>query len=153
MQEDNMSKGITLSKEHGVNPCIPVCFWCGEDKNEVALLGKLPGDKAAPMKAVLDFEPCEKCKAFMDQGITLIGVSTKQPETGVPSIGEGLYPTGAWSVIKEESEFCQQLLNAESEERKEAILKSRKCLIDDEVLRSIIAGANMEEEANESDGN
>jgi hypothetical protein len=151
-----MAKGITLSKEHGVNPCIPVCFWCGEEKNEVALLGKLPGDAAAPMKAIIDFEPCDKCKAFMDQGITLIGVTTVQPKNGVPSIGDGLYPSGAWSVLREESEFCQDLLNAEPEERRETILKTRKCLIDDDVLRAIIAEAEaaaQEEETNESNGN
>ncbi len=151
-----MAKGITLSKEHGVNPCIPVCFWCGEEKNEVALLGKLPGDAAAPMKAIIDFEPCDKCKAFMDQGITLIGVTTVQPENGVPSIGDGLYPSGAWSVLREESEFCQEMLNAEPEERRETILKTRKCLIDDDVLRAIIAEAEaaaQEEETNESNGN
>ena len=151
-----MAKGINLSKEHGVNPCIPICFWCGEDKNEVALLGKLPGDVAAPMKAIIDFEPCDKCKEFMEQGITLIGVTTVQPENGIPSIGDDLYPSGAWSVLREESEFCQDLLNAEPEERRETILKTRKCLIDDDVLRAIIAGAEaaaQEEEADESNGN
>lgn len=151
-----MSKGIKLSNKHGVNPCIPVCFWCGEEKNEVALLGKLPGDAAAPMKAIIDFEPCDKCKEFMDQGITLIGVTTVKPDNGIPSIGDGLYPSGAWSVLREESEFCQDLLNAESEERRETILKTRKCLIDDNVLRAIIIEsetAAQEEEVNESNGN
>ena len=145
-------KGITVSKEHGVNPCIPVCFWCGEEKNEVALLGKLPGDVAAPMKAIIDFEPCPKCQEFMDQGIMLIGVTTEQPQNGIPCIGNGLYPTGAWSVIREESDLCQLLLEAESEEFKEQTLKTRKCLIDDEMLKDIIA-ATREVEDNESDSN
>lgn len=108
------------------------------------------------MKAVLDFEPCEKCKAFMDQGITLIGVTNVQPESGVPSLGDGLYPSGAWSVLREESDFCQDMLNAEPEERRNAILKARKCLIDDEILRGIIAEADAaarEEEANEGNDN
>lgn len=151
-----MAKGITLSKEHGVNPCIPVCFWCGEEKPEVALLGKLPGDVAAPMKAIIDFEPCDKCKEFMEQGITLIGVTTVQPGNGIPSIGDGLYPSGAWSVIKEDSDFCKELLEAEPEDRRAAILKSRKCLIEDEVLRAIIKNAEreaQEEETDESNGN
>lgn len=151
-----MSKGIKLSEKHGVNPCIPVCFWCGEDKNEVAMLGKLPNDEKAPMKAVLDFEPCDKCKSFMDQGITLIGVTDKKPTSGAPCIGDGLYPTGAWSVIKEDSELCQQMLNIESEERRDAILKAKKCLIDDGVLKDIIASAEaaaQEEEVNESNSN
>ena len=29
--------GIKLSPKHGLNPTIPVCFWCGEERNEVAL--------------------------------------------------------------------------------------------------------------------
>lgn len=151
-----MDKGIKVSKKHGVNPCIPVCFWCGEEKSEVAILGELPGDVKAPMKAVLDFEPCEKCKSFMDQGITLIGVTTKQPKDGTPSIGNGLYPSGAWSVIREDSELCQIILDIESEERKNEILKVKRCLIDDKVLKDIIAQVEMEmqeEETNESDSN
>ena len=34
---------ILLSPKHGVNPTIPVCFWCGREKNEVALMGYLKG--------------------------------------------------------------------------------------------------------------
>ena len=41
-----MSKSIRLSKEHGVNPTIPICFWCEKDKNEIAMLGKLKGEYA-----------------------------------------------------------------------------------------------------------
>ena len=37
-----MSKSIRLSPAHGVNPTIPICFWCGNEKNEIALMGKLP---------------------------------------------------------------------------------------------------------------
>ena len=37
--------GIKLSPKHGLNPTIPVCFWCGEERNEVALLGHI-GDEA-----------------------------------------------------------------------------------------------------------
>ena len=33
--------GIKLSPKHGLNPTIPVCFWCGEERNEVALLGRI----------------------------------------------------------------------------------------------------------------
>lgn len=31
--------GIKLSPKYGVNPTIPVCFWCGKEKNEIALMG------------------------------------------------------------------------------------------------------------------
>ena len=39
-----MSNSIKLSEKYGVNPTIPVCFFCGMPKNEIALLGHI-GDK------------------------------------------------------------------------------------------------------------
>ena len=48
-----MSKGIQVSPKHGLNPTIPVCFWCGKERGEVALLGRLPGDAEAPKNVVL----------------------------------------------------------------------------------------------------
>ena len=57
-----MSKSIKLSEKYGVNPTIPVCFFCGIPKNEIALLGHI-GDKRkgedfeAPHCVVLDYEP------------------------------------------------------------------------------------------------
>lgn len=33
--------GIEISPKHGLNPTIPVCFWCGKEKNEIALLGRI----------------------------------------------------------------------------------------------------------------
>ena len=42
-----MSKGdIKLSKKHGLQPTIPLCPYCGKEKNEIALLGAA-GDKLA----------------------------------------------------------------------------------------------------------
>ena len=96
---------VKLSKKHGVNPVIQVCFWCQKDKNEVALLGKLPKDAEAPKRAVLNYEPCDECKKGMDTGITLISVQTTdngtQPIT--KNKGQNLYPTGSWAVVKQEA--------------------------------------------------
>ena len=42
-----MSKDdIKLSPKHGLNPTMPVCFWCGKEKNEVAhiLINKVEYD-------------------------------------------------------------------------------------------------------------
>lgn len=36
-----MSKGIKISPKYGLNPTIPVCFWCGKQKNEIALMGRM----------------------------------------------------------------------------------------------------------------
>lgn len=101
-----MSNGIKLSPKHGVNPCIPVCFFCGEDKNEVALLGKIGGrgeDLEAPRRAILDYVPCEECQKKFAQGVLLIEVTTYPNTTGQPAIAEGAYPTGRHAVVKPEA--------------------------------------------------
>ena len=92
--------GITLSKKHGVNPTMGACFWCGGDSGEIALLGRLKGDVQAPLKMVLSYTPCDKCKTNMELGITLIEVQEDPPKPGVPEIQKGLYPTGSWWVVK-----------------------------------------------------
>lgn len=102
-----MSNSIKLSPKHGLNPCIPICFFCGEDKNEIALLGQI-GDRRkgedfeAPMKAVLDFTPCEKCQEKFAQGVLLIEVTTSPEYIGMP-IAENAYPTGRYVVVKPEA--------------------------------------------------
>ena len=102
-----MSKGIKLSPKHGVNPCIPVCFFCGQDKNEIALLGQI-GDRRkgedieAPMKAVLDYVPCEECQKKFAEGVLLIEVTNSPEYMGMP-IQENAYPTGRYVVVKPEA--------------------------------------------------
>lgn len=53
-----MSKGIRVSEKHGVNPSITICPICGKETG-IALLGKLKGDKEAPMIMLSD--PCDDC--------------------------------------------------------------------------------------------
>lgn len=102
---DGMSRGITFSPNHGVNPMIPICVWCGEEKNEIALLGKLPGDAEAPRSAVIDFEPCDTCAEHMAMGVIVIEVTEKQvgnlpPFKAAASPGP-VYLTGRWSVVSD----------------------------------------------------
>ncbi|MGW8177275.1 MAG: hypothetical protein ACWGQW_00540, partial [bacterium] len=56
---------VRMSKEFGLNPTIPQCVLCGEDKGSLALLGtayKVDGKVArAPKHMVIDLEPCDKC--------------------------------------------------------------------------------------------
>lgn len=99
-------KGIVLSQKHGLNPTMPVCFWCGEETGEIALMGKLGNgskDVAAPKHMVLSYEPCEKCKANWAKGFTLIE-ATRVPNTRseVP-MQEGVYPTGRYAVITKDA--------------------------------------------------
>src|SRR5574344_1275048 len=74
MERGDREMAISLSEKHGLNPMIPKCFVCGEDKNIIALMGRLPGDREAPRNAVIDREPCGKCKEYMKAGVILISV-------------------------------------------------------------------------------
>lgn len=128
-----MSKSIKLSPKHGVNPTIPICFYCGESKNEVALLGRINrADDEAPMHALLDYEPCDKCKALMNQGITLIEVSQQPEVDNQPPIAQNLYPTGGWHVVTEN--FIRN--NMQPPELVDNILKKRKAFIPKGLIRT-----------------
>jgi hypothetical protein len=87
-------KGIRLHEKHGVNPTIPLCFWCGEEKNEIVLLGAAYKGEA-PKNMLIDHEPCDACKARMAQGIALI-------EATPDSEGKPKF-TGRWAVVREEA--------------------------------------------------
>ncbi|HPS31239.1 MAG TPA: hypothetical protein PLZ43_13355 [bacterium] len=63
---------ITISEKHGLNPSISICFYCGKEKNELVIPGRLKGDVEAPRKAVWSMEPCDDCKKYMGEGILLI---------------------------------------------------------------------------------
>lgn len=90
-----MSKGITLSEKHGVNPGITQCFYCGEDSGLI-LYGKLKGDAEAPKRVVADYRPCTKCEELMKQGVFLIEVRDGES-------GDNPYRTGRQWVITEEA--------------------------------------------------
>lgn len=103
-----MGNSITLSPKYGVNPTIPVCFWCGEEKNEVALMGHIGNgrkheDFEAPMHMVLDFEPCEECKKRMAMGFTVMEATTSPNSVSRMEMQKGVYPTGRFVVIKTEA--------------------------------------------------
>ena len=121
-------KNIKISPKYGVNPCIPVCFFCGEEKNEVALLGRIgkgTEDIEAPRHALLDYEPCEECLKKMATGITLVEVSNT-PSDNQPPIIENAYPTGNWWVVDED--FVRS--NIQPVELAEQVILHRKCLVD-----------------------
>lgn len=94
---------IKLSKKYGVNPTIPICFWCGKEKNEIALLGKLKGDIEAPKSMILNYEPCEKCEEMRSKGITIVEASETPVYGQYQEKYYGYYPTGRHFVIKDEA--------------------------------------------------
>lgn len=99
-----MGRPITLSPKHGVNPTIPLCFWCGQPKNEIALLGKIGrDDKEAPKNAVLDYRPCEECEKKMAMGFTVLEVTeVPNARTNVP-MQKNVYPTGQYVTVQTEA--------------------------------------------------
>ena len=62
---------IRLHPKHGLNPTMPVCFYCRKDTGEVALLGAAYKGEA-PRRLILDKQPCEWCQANMKLGIILV---------------------------------------------------------------------------------
>lgn len=96
---------VTLSPRYGVNPTIPVCFWCGEERGEIALLGHIGDgrkheDIEAPRHMVLDYEPCDECKNHMDMGFTVMEATTAPNSATNVEIQSGVYPTGRYAVLK-----------------------------------------------------
>lgn len=138
-----MSKSIRVSPKYGVNPTIPVCFFCGRDKNEIALLGRLPGDAEAPHRCVLDYEPCDECRAAMRQGYALLGVSDQPAQPGMPPIDGTHYPTGRLVVLTEDG--LRKVFVPDVAE--DIIAKGRrKLLVPDELV------LNLAERGNAMDG-
>lgn len=134
-------KGIKLSPKYGVNPCIPICCWCGKEKNEIALLGKLKGDAEAPRNAVVDYEPCEECQAKFNLGVVLIEVTKNQPNDNIMPIqkqdGVSLYPTFRYSVIKLDA--AKKLFDTVKLEN------GSRLLIEDKLYASLLNGGDDNE--------
>lgn len=105
-----MSKGIKISPKYGVNPTIPVCFWCGKQKNEIALMGHMKGDIEAPKNMVLDYVPCEECQNHMAMGVAVLEASDHPNTEGQPPMQKGVYPTSRFVVVT--TECADRVFNA-----------------------------------------
>lgn len=86
---------IRLSPKHGLNPAIPKCFFCMQDKNEVVIPGLLRGDVEAPRNAVWNMQPCDECAGLMKAGIILVSVRDGES-------GNNPYRTGKFAVVTED---------------------------------------------------
>lgn len=113
---------IRLHKNFGLAPVMPICYVCGKEKGEIALLGAAwKGKEEPPMHMVLDKTPCEECQGWMKQGIILISVRDGEK-------GEEPYRTGKWVVVKREA--AEKVFT-------EDILKSRMAFVEDSVWEKI----------------
>jgi hypothetical protein len=97
---------IRLSKKHGLNPSVSVCFFCGKEKNEIVIPGRLKGDAEAPRKAVWNYEPCESCKKYMSEGVMVCVVKDG-------SDPENPFRTGRLLVIRDED--AKNIFNVDPE--------------------------------------
>ena len=99
-----MSDSIPLHPEYGVNPTISTCFYCGEGKNEIALLGSHYNGEA-PMHMVLDVVPCDACKEkYADY--TLIVEMARVVDRRGTAYNATTYkdaPSGRWCVVPKSS--------------------------------------------------
>ena len=151
-----MSKGIEISPKHGLNPTIPVCFWCGKEKNEIALLGRIrektknsygsdtvvkESDIEAPRRMVLDYEPCDECKKMWESGVAVFEVTDSPIQQGQPEIQKGFYPTGRFAVITVEG--ADRMF-----EQHAPWSKGKIVLVDSTVFSHIIGEANTESTSN-----
>lgn len=113
-----MSKDIHLHPEHGVNPSMGVCFWCGKNDGTVLLLGFNKG-KEAPRRMVASYEPCPDCRDLMSKGVTVMEAresrGSEQPR-----------PTGRWVVVS--AEAIQRMINPP--ELTEQIIAEKKTFCD-----------------------
>lgn len=119
-----MSDSIRISPKHGVNPCIPICAFCGQEKNEIVFMGKLKDDAEAPMHAVLDYQPCDDCLSKWALGVPLVRVTSKEPAKGAVTLTENdgikLYPTGQYTVVTPEA--AKRLFNLDMPIGKPALM-------------------------------
>ena len=109
-----MANSIPLSPKHGLNPTIPVCAWCGNPKNEIALMGRIKTDirgedPEAPRHTVLDYVPCDCCAEQWSKGVVVLEATKLRPTPYRPPIqkdsadGRDIYPTMRFVVVKLEA--------------------------------------------------
>ena len=117
---------IQLSPKHGLNPVIQRCFFCQQEMNQIALLGKLPNDEKAPISAVLDMSACDRCAELQKQGIICISVDAEK--SGPNPSWRDYYRTGGWVAV--EDEYIDRL--PITEDLKVDVLKKRMMFLDDD---------------------
>jgi len=111
-----MSDRIYLHPKYGLNPTVPVCAYCGQDKGEVALLGRAYKGEA-PHRMVLNaWDPCQACMEKQALGITFVEV-VQQDGQDIP---------GSWCVMNPDAEFLRHI---EPESLREQILRTRRAKV------------------------
>jgi hypothetical protein len=73
------------------------CFFCGEDST--ILLDRRLRKTLPRQVGVVDMEPCNDCKGYMEVGIILISISDDTSKESMKGPIPNPYRTGAWAVV------------------------------------------------------
>lgn len=115
------------SPTHWANPGIPVCYWCGREKDEIINFGKInENDDKAPKHVFIDYTPCNTCQHVMSQGIAIFGLSKTPIIENQLRItnknGIDLYPLNSFLVVTEG--FVEKTID--NKDMQKVILEKRK---------------------------
>lgn len=146
---------IEISPKYGVNPTIPICFWCGKEKNEIALMGRVrkkdtrntaygtrstrvvDNDVEMPMHMVLNYEPCDCCMEQFSKGVQLIECNQRpvdeRPALSKDENGNSVYPTGRHLVMIPEA--AQRIFNVDTS----MLEAGKKLCLDEETFNQLMS--------------
>jgi len=74
---------VRVSKKHGLNPSMEVCFWCGEHTGSVIMFGRVKGDEEAPREAVISTIHVRHVKNIGVKELLLLSVRERQSITNL----------------------------------------------------------------------
>lgn len=130
---------MRISKEHGLNPSIVTCFWCGESRGDIVLFGaSYPKGERAPMNVITGYDPCDKCAEGFAIGVLLMEAQNS-PIADRPPMQHGVWPTGRYAVVKEEA-----IHHVFSPDAAKNILKHRRAFVDTSTYEQLLGDYSAE---------
>jgi len=124
---------MSKSTDKQIPVMMSVCFWCGNEKNEI-LVGRRPvNTDKIKRNAVANYDPCDTCSNTMKEGIAFIEMSDKPYEDKQPLMFNRGYPSGRWAVIADEG--VKQIISDEDILRD--VLEKRKTFVHPEAFKML----------------
>jgi hypothetical protein len=93
----NNNQNIPLHPEHGLNPGMSACFFCGKEKPEIILFGNNLKERAGLTPRIMNLEPCAECKEAFKDKMVIVRVERKTVKNQARTV-----PTGAWMMFPED---------------------------------------------------
>lgn len=69
---EKKNKSIPMSPRHGLNAALVKCFVCGNDTNEIALMGKIDKEDSRAPNYIMTGSLCDECKNHINDGGSFI---------------------------------------------------------------------------------